>query len=299
MTKIAVLANPKAGGGRAIRRLPEVVSGLTDRGADVSVLTGDSADHALELAGRAVADGLDVLVAVGGDGSVSIATAAIGDSDTALGVVPLGTGNDNARSFGLPLRDPAAAVEVIVAGHSRLVDVAVARTADGAERRFTGVLSAGFDSQVNERANGMTFPPGRAKYLTAIVAQLAGFKASDYEVRIEPGGQVVTDAGMLVAVGNGPAYGGGMLVCPAASVTDGRLHVTFLHEVGIPLFLTLLPRVFSGAHVRHPSVTVHSGREVTVAATGQLAYADGERIGELPVRIELLPARLRVLVPAG
>lgn len=298
MTRVALLVNPAAGGGRAARHIPAIVSGLTRPGIELQELRGRDARHALELASAAVRDGVDVLVAAGGDGSVNLAVQAIGDSPVALGIVPLGTGNDNARSFGVPRGDLAAAVETIATGGIRLVDVAVVTTADGVTHRFTGVLSSGFDSQVNERANRMSFPRGRVKYLAAIIAQLATFHPTEYRVTLGPDGEVVDDLGMLVAVGNGPQYGGGMRVCPSAAVDDGMLYVTFLHRVGIPTFLRVLPTVFSGKHVNHPSVSTHCGRTVRIEATGQLAYADGERIGDLPVEISVLPSSLRVLVPA-
>ncbi len=295
MKKIALLVNPAAAGGRAIRRVPAVMDQLRGAGIEVIALTGTDARDALRLATGAVRGGIDALVAAGGDGSVNLAVQAIGDSGTSLGIIPLGTGNDNARSFGLPLGDVAAATKVIIDGATRQVDVAVAVTDEGVRRRFTGVLSAGFDSAVNERANDMTFPPGRAKYLAAIIAQLATFRPVEYHVTLDS--EEIVDHGMLVAVGNGPAYGGGMLVCPAADVADGRLHITFLHKVGRPTFLGVLPKVFSGKHVHHPSVTVHTSGSVRIVADGQLAYGDGERIGPLPVQISLLPGALRVLVP--
>jgi diacylglycerol kinase (ATP) len=298
MPRVAFLINPAAGGGRAARRVPPVIERLRRSGVEVEALTGTDARDALRLATGAVHSGVDALIAAGGDGSVNLAVQAIGDSGTTLGIIPLGTGNDNARSFGLPRGDPLAAADVISAGHTRLVDVGVATTADGSERRFTGVLSSGFDSQVNERANRMSFPPGRAKYLAAIVAQLATFRPTHYDVSLSEGTESVSGLGMLVAVGNGPAYGGGMLVCPAAEVSDGLLHVTFLHEVGTPTFLRILPTVFSGNHIKHSSVSVHSGTYVRIAAVDQLAYADGERIGPLPVDIALLPKNLRIFTPA-
>jgi diacylglycerol kinase (ATP) len=108
-------------------------------------------------------------------------------------------------------------------------------------------------------------------------------------------GQRIQADGMLVAVGNGHRYGGGMLVCPDAVTHDGLLDVTWLGAVSTPTFLRALPSVYSGEHVKHEFVTTHRGSVLTLAADGQIAYADGERIGPLPISVESLPAVLRVL----
>jgi diacylglycerol kinase (ATP) len=100
-----------------------------------------------------------------------------------------------------------------------------------------------------------------------------------------------------VAVANGPSYGGGMRVCPDALLDDGLLDVLVLSEISIPAFLHVFPRVFAGTHVRHPAVEVLRGRRVRLVAKGVVAYADGERVGPLPLTCAVVPGALRVLVP--
>jgi diacylglycerol kinase (ATP) len=173
-----------------------------------------------------------------------------------------------------------------------VLDVGVVRSADGVERYFLGVLSTGFDSSVNERANALPRLAGH-RYNVAIVRELASFRALDYDVVID--GVREQAPGMLVSVGNGSRYGGGMRICPAALPDDGLLDVTWLGAVSKPTFLRVFPSVFRGTHIEHPAVRTFRGRSLRIAADGQIAYADGERIGPLPVEIEVRPAALRVL----
>ena len=174
----------------------------------------------------------------------------------------------------------------------RVLDVGAARSDDGVERFFLGVLSTGFDSSVNERANAMRRLAGH-RYNIAIVRELASFRALDYDVVID--GVRERAPGMLVSVGNGSRYGGGMRICPDALSDDGLLDVTWLGAVSKPTFLRVFPSVFRGTHVEHPAVRTFRGRSIRIAAEGQIAYADGERIGPLPVEIEVRPSALRVL----
>ena len=145
---------------------------------------------------------------------------------------------------------------------------------------------------VNERANRMTWPKGKARYLVAIIGELRTFRPVAYRATI--GDVPVDDAAMLVAVGNGVSYGGGMKVCPAAIPDDGLLDVTWLRAVSTPTFLRVFPSVFAGTHVDKPYVSTYRAREVRLDAPGQLAYADGERVGPLPISIQARPRALRV-----
>jgi diacylglycerol kinase (ATP) len=147
----------------------------------------------------------------------------------------------------------------------------------------------------------MTWPSGQARYLRAILAELRVFKPVPYTMVLDEGtdGEVrVERRGMLVAVGNGTSYGGGMRVCPGALIDDGLLAVTFLGELSTPTFLRVFPTVYKGTHVERPEVTEHVARSVTLDAPGQVAYADGERIGPLPVAVRVEPGAVRLLVAA-
>jgi len=294
--RIAVLVNPASGKGRVSQHAARVIEGLSAPGDSVTTLLGDSAAHAEDLMGQAVEAGLDTIVAVGGDGTVHLALQAVVGTDTSLGIVPLGTGNDAAASLGIPTKDPHAAVRVVLDGHTRSFDVGHARTAEGIERYFLCVLSTGFDSLVTERANRMTRPSGDSRYVLAMLAELRAFTPVPYHVQVDD--EVVDDDAMLVSLGNGPMFGGGMRVCPAADLHDGLLTMIWVHRISKVELLRVFPRIFRGTHVTHPAVTQRQVGTVRLSAPGQLAYADGERVGPLPVEVCTVRDGVRVLVPA-
>ncbi len=285
--RIALLVNPTSGKGRGARLLDPVAARLRSGGAEVEVVVGRDADEAFDRVRDVVATGVDGLVAVGGDGLVNLAVQVVAGTAVPLGIVPAGTGNDVARALGLALDQPLAAADRVLSGVSRPVDLG---RANG--RWFAGVLGSGFDSMVNERANRMTWPNGRSRYNLAILAELRTFRPVPYVLELD-GDPWATDA-MLVAVGNGPSYGGGMRVCPDARLDDGLLDVTVLGPISKPEFLRVFPTVYRGTHVRHPAVTVRRARTVVLRSPDVTAYADGERVAVLPVHCEAVPAALQV-----
>jgi diacylglycerol kinase (ATP) len=289
---IAVLSNPTSGRGLAGRTTDLAQARLRDAGFAVRRLEGRDADEAGELARAAVVDGVETLVVVGGDGLVHVAVQALARTGTALGVVPAGTGNDAARYFAVPRTDPAAATDVVIGGRRRTVDLA--RTGP---TYYLCVLSAGFDAVVNERANGMRWPQGQMKYNLATLAELRTFRPLDYTLELD--GHVRRVRATLVAVGNGPSFGGGLRICEGADLTDGLLDVVLFHPVTRFDLVRTYPRLFSGTHRTHPAYEHHRVRQVTVAASGVTAYADGERLGPLPMTITGEPGALHVLVGEG
>jgi diacylglycerol kinase (ATP) len=162
---------------------------------------------------------------------------------------------------------------------------------------FVGVLCGGFDAVVNERANGWAWQRGKMRYNLAIARELPLFRPLKYELELD-GESWVTEA-MLVAVGNGPRYGGGMLITPDASYDDGLLDVLVVGPMSVPRLLTVFPKVFSGRHVSHPAVTIRRARRVRLSTESIVAYADGERFGALPLEVEVVPGCLGVLVPSA
>ena len=245
-------------------------------------------------AAAAIADrAVDAVVVAGGDGMVHLGANLCAGTDVPLGVIAAGTGNDIARELGLPVRDAAKAVERILHGRTRPVDAGRLVTAAGEERWFVGVLAAGFDAVVNERANQWRWPKGPMRYNLAIMRELPVFRPIPYVLTLD-GQRMDTDA-MLVAVGNGPAYGGGMRVTPDAAFDDGLFDVLVLHRIPVHEFLRVFPKVFTGAHTGHPAVEIVRARTVRLEARGIVAYADGERFAPLPVDLEVVPGALSVL----
>ncbi|WP_148613227.1 diacylglycerol kinase family protein [Nocardioides rubriscoriae] len=290
--EIAWLVNPTAGKGRAGRGVAVALSRLRAAGLTVRELAGRDADESLDLARAAVADGTDGLVVVGGDGMVNIGLQATATTSTPLGLVPAGTGNDVARYVGLHGLGPLAAADRIVrtltTGERRTLDLA--RTGG---RYYATVLAAGFDAVVNERANAMAWPKGQMRYNLATLLELRTFTPLSYVLDLD--GRELTTRAMLVAVGNGPSFGGGLRITEGALLDDGLLDVVIIKPMSKPDLVRTYPRLFRGTHTTHPQYEHHRVRRVTVAAPGIVAYADGERFGPLPLTIEAVPAAVEVL----
>jgi diacylglycerol kinase (ATP) len=296
--QIRLVVNPSAGKGRALEVLPQVAGTLRDGGADLRILLSRDFAEARSMTRQAVADGVDVLAVMGGDGmmhlGVNTAAAAhlSGDGRTTLGLIPAGTGNDLCRGIGLDPQNAVAAAAVIAAG--RIGDIDLARVGD----IYVGaVLATGFDALVNRRANEMVWPRGATRYAVAVMAELRVFTPLHYRLTLD--GQIREQEAMLVAVGNTCSYGGGMLICPKADPYDGLLDVTIIHPVGRLKLLRLFPEMYSGKFVRDPCVEQLRVREVRIEGPGLVGFGDGEMIAAAPLRVCSVPRALPVFVPDG
>src|SRR5437763_10283096 len=200
---IALLVNPTAGKGRAAQCVARATERMRAGGASVVILVGTDVEHAKALAHQAVEDGVDAVVALGGDGMVHLALNVVAGTSTPLGIIPAGTGNDLANTLRLPAKDPVAAAGVVVdrlnGGGPRPMDAVRV-----GEKWFGCVLGAGFDSRVNDRAKRMSWPRGRRRYDIAMVAELRVFKPLPFVLELD-GERLETDA-MLVALGNARSY---------------------------------------------------------------------------------------------
>ena len=301
--RIALAVNPTAGKGRGARAGAAVHARMAADGVQVVRIAAPDAAALEARAREAVAEGADTLVVVGGDGMVHLGVNVVAGTGCALGIVAAGTGNDIARGLGLTIDDPDAAARDIIAaigaGSVREIDGALCAgaTAPGpaGDRWFAGVLGAGFDALVNERANGWRRPRGHLRYDLAILRELPVLRARDYIIELDD--QVWHVSAVMVVVANGPAYGGGMRICPDALMDDGLLDVLVVAPLSRTAFLRIYPHVYRGTHVGDPRVTVRRARRVRLQAAGIVTYADGERLAPLPVSVEAVPGALRVLVP--
>jgi diacylglycerol kinase (ATP) len=289
--RCALLVNPTSGKGRFRGAVEAVAARLALGGFDVTTHQGSDAAEAADLARAVVDDEFDVLAVMGGDGLVHLAVQSVAGSTTALGIIATGTGNDVARYLDLPRGKPLEAADVIAGGATRTMDLGRAGST-----YFATVLATGFDSLVNERANRMTWPRGQMRYNLATLAELRVFEPLPYSLELD-GVRRRLDA-MLVAVGNGPSYGGGLRMCEGALLDDGRLDVVVIKPISKAELVKVYPRLFKGTHVTHPAYEHHRVSAVSVAAPEIVAYADGERVGPLPLRVECVGAALTVCVPA-
>jgi len=288
--EIALLTNPTAGKGKGSRSAAIALPRLQEAGFRVRQLAGRDGDEACDLAARAVADGLETLVVCGGDGMVHLAVQVLANTPTALGIIPAGTGNDVARYLGIPRNDPQAAADVVVGSHVRTIDLAKA-----GPTYFATVLASGFDSRVTERANAMRWPRGQMRYTLATLGELRVFEPLTYTLDMD--GVVRRLDAMLVAVGNGPSFGGGLRITEGAEIDDGLLDVVVIKPMSKPELVRVYPKLYTGRHVTHPQYEHHRCRSITIAAPGIVAYADGERLGALPLTVDVVPNALRVVAP--
>ncbi len=231
---------------------------LAARGHDVVDASGHDYASARQRAAAVVADGVDTVVVVGGDGMAHLGTNLVAGTRTQLLVVAAGTGNDLARNLGLPIRDAAASVSLLDGGTTWTIDAGRVSNEEAGERWFAGVLGAGFDAVVNARAQRMRWPRGQMRYNLAILRELPVFRAIPYVIVLD--GRRLDTRAMLVTVANTTSFGGGMKVSPDADFTDGLLDVMIVHELSIAAFLRVFPKVYSGTHVSHPAVETPPGR---------------------------------------
>jgi diacylglycerol kinase (ATP) len=294
---IAVLVNPAAGRGRRRDLIPAVLERLGAAGTPVRVLDAHSSEEAEKACHAAVVEGASALVAVGGDGTVHQALQAVAGRPVGFGVIPAGTGNDFAAAVGVPRELLGAADRVAAAvrdGRTTDFDLARVTGPEGEVRWFGAVLAAGFDAIVNERANRMRWPRGPRRYDLAIVLELARLRTRHYELELD--GVDRSFDGVLVAVGNCPSYGAGLRICPDADPADGLLDVVVAAPLGRAGLARLKPRLRRGTHVTDPRVTAYRARQVRVGASGIVGYADGERIGPLPLDVSCVPGAVRLLL---
>jgi YegS/Rv2252/BmrU family lipid kinase len=288
--RFALLVNPVAAGGRALRALERVRPVLDGAGAVYRTVETRGLEHACEeCAAAAAAD--EAVVGIGGDGLVGCLAGALRDAPVPLGIVPGGRGNDYARVLDIPF-EPEDAARVLIDGVEREVDVA---QVDG--HPFVGIASLGFDSDANRIANETRLIRGNLVYLYAALRALAAWKHATFSVTVD--GERHESRGYSVAVGNSQAYGGGMYLIPHAEVDDGKLDVFMSGADSKLRFLRDLPKVFNGSHTANPAVSFLKGEVVEIEADRSFTvYADGDPVGDLPVTVRIRPRCLRVLVPA-
>jgi YegS/Rv2252/BmrU family lipid kinase len=289
-TPLTLIVNPSSAGGNSLRLLPRAEAALDARRAVFRVEKTRSLAHGVELALRAAELG-EVPVVVSGDGLLGAVGGAMAGSDTPLGLVPAGRGNDLARALGIPT-DPEAAVETILSGRSRVIDVGEANG-----KRFLGIASIGFDSECNRLANETHFIRGNWVYAYSMVRTLIGWKPARFTIAVGEKRKRLT--GYFVDVANNSVYGGGMYIAPEAEIDDGEFDVVSIGEGGKLQFLLGLRDVLKGNHLGKEEVSVFRTSRLEIDASRPFpVYADGDHLTDLPVKLRVLPRCLSILVPA-
>ena len=287
----ALVINPVSGQGKGARIGTHVAGYLNGRGVSYEIIIGRNGIDQADLLQRFLDRNSDCsgVIAVGGDGLLHLVLQKITPAQVPLALIPAGTGNDFVRTLGWSPDDLDAILEAVLTKKPSSVDLGLV---DG--EWFGAVLSTGFDAIVNERANSMSWPKGPNRYNVAIAIELPRFAPRHYEIVLDD--RTISTQAMLIAVANGRSYGGGMLVCPQSDMADGYFDVMVLHPVSKLEFIKVFPRVFKGTHITHPAVEIVRSKSVKITANA-VAYADGERVGQLPISAQCMPGALMTWVP--
>jgi diacylglycerol kinase (ATP) len=295
--KVIALTNPVSGHGAAIRAAELAIARLHRRGAEVIEIIGDSAQDARHLVGAAIEQGTDAVMVTGGDGVVSNALQVMAGTDIPLGIIPAGTGNDHAREFGIPTKDPETAADIVVDGWTETIDLGRIQGPNGINKWFGTVAATGFDSLVTDRANRMRWPHGRLRYYLAMLAELSQLRLLPFRLVLDGTRELDADI-TLAAFGNTRSYGGGLLICPDADRGDGLLDITMVHEASRTKLVRLFPTVMKGTHVNLDEVSTARARSIHVECPDINVYADGDFACPLPAEISAIPGALQILRPA-
>jgi len=293
--RIAVIVNPRAGRGRAAHAGRAAETVLRASGAQVRVHAADTAEGTRALAEQIVAAHPDVVVVVGGDGTLTGIVDVLADAAVPVVLVPAGTGDDLARALGIPRDDPARAASAALDGRRRAIDLGTVETGGGV-RPFLTVAALGFDALVSERTNRLRYPSGPLRYYVAIAIELLRLRPTCFRVRIDDGPETAMP-GTLLAVGSTAGYGGGMPICAGAVPDDGLLDMVHVAPLSRLRLIRLFPLLLRGTHLRRPEVTTRHATAVRVTAPDLVVYADGERVGAGECCIGIRPSALILLTP--
>ena len=292
MKTLIVVANPKSGRGRALSKAEGFAAEAARSGFSPIVISLLGQERMINEIHRIVRERryeIFGIVTVGGDGLLHTLLPTIKEFDIPFTVIPSGTGNDFAREIGAmgkSFHDHVATLE----RPAHQIDSMVIDGEFGVSRACQ-VLSLGFDALVNERANRMRKVKGKAKYVVAMIRELPVFKPIHFQLEVD--GEKFSREAMLIAVANGPSYGGGMKILPEAAFDDGMLDILILKRVSIWELIKVFPRVYTGSHIKHPAVEVLKAKKIKVSAQAK-AFADGEFISRLPISISVEPRSLSV-----
>jgi diacylglycerol kinase (ATP) len=275
----AIAINPASGHGKGIAFGERVVQYFSDHKLEYQVFSAKSAgDLKVALDTFLSTQKCQGVISVGGDGLAHLILQLTVPRHIPFAVMPAGTGNDIVRTLGWSLDEIDGYLDRVTSEPAQPFDLG---NVDG--EWFAAILSTGFDSVVNERANALSWPKGPQRYNVAIALELPKFKPLTYEITLDTH-SFETEA-MLIAIGNGRSYGGGMYVCPQAQMHDGLFDIMVLEPVSKIEFLKVFPKVYSGSHINHPKVKMYRSARVSLVADA-VAYADGERIGTAPISAE-------------
>lgn len=302
--KLTIVVNPKSGRAKVSKAISSAINfeSFTPK-LDIEIFSSTSYENASDLCRRTVenarTDGQrpDSLAILGGDGMVNLGLNACAQTDVPLGIIPAGTGDDFARQMAIPTTG-IAAVSNLMDGHTKKTDLAKisGRLLGGRTERFIGcVLSSGYDAAVNARVNRMKFRIGSLSYAWAVLTEMAQLKPRRYRLIID--GQPLELDAVLIAIGNGGYFGGGVHVCPRADTLDNKLDLTIIKPVSRRTLVSVFPKLYGNNFVQHPAIEYRQAVRVELDGDNLIPMADGEAMGDVPLVIESQPAAVSIIVP--
>jgi diacylglycerol kinase (ATP) len=306
--RVHVILNPASSAGKTGRRLDEIVAALVRHlGRGFSLRVTKQPNDATAFARQAALERADLVVAVGGDGTIQEVVNGLLEAGEPLapglelGLINTGTGHGFAQSLGLP-SDLDAQCAGLGSGTCRRVDVGRAIYSDGEGRRlercFVNECQAGIGGRVVEKVQtGHKKLGGALGFGLATLTTALSYPNRIFRFSIDGGPEQFGPFIGIVAA-NGHVMAGGMKLAPAALVADGRLDILFMHGQTLFERLRNFPKIYSGRHLDSPRFTYLRAKSISLASEEPVAFeADGEPFGRLPCRIEVLPAALALRVP--
>ncbi len=289
------IVNPIAGRGECKEKWRLIKEEVEQVGLDYEVAFTRAPGDGVFLAKEGIEKGFDILVAVGGDGTINEVIKGIIQEDMGhkiyLGIIAAGTGNDLVRTLNIP-QNISAAVEVLQKANVQIIDMG---RVNG--DYFINVVGVGFDGAIAYEVNhNVKWLKGTAAYLYGVLKVLFQYKSPQMRIQIDD--LILEGKYILVAIANGKYYGGGMMIAPGAEIDDGQFEIVVVEDVDKLEVLKVLPTIFKGNHIKHPAVRVYHGKKVYLHSPEKvLIQADGELKGTLPMGFELKSQALSVLIP--
>lgn len=303
MLRYRIIINPNSDKGSTGKRVPEIQQALSELELDYTITLTERPWHAVELTRKAIQDGYNVVVAVGGDGTVNEVVNGILQckaehvGEALLGVLPVGRGNDFAFASGIPL-NLTAAYQTLVKAHSRAQDAGrISDGVSGVARYFGNGVGIGFDAVVSRIANQGKLT-GFLGYLIAALQTMYIYYTAP-EMQIELSHEIIRQRSLMVSVMNGQRAGGGFLMAPKGNPRDGQFDVCIAKNLSKAGILLLIPRFMKGTQAGHPAILFRKDGLVTVRAIDGVlpVHVDGEGIGAdvSELLVEILPDHLQVI----
>lgn len=285
------MTNPLAGGGKTIHQLPKIKRWLLECPHEFSFSICKSPEDMRSEIVKASTQGLDAVLILGGDGTIHQALPAIVETNVPFGYLPCGRGNDFARNIGLSLN---LKNNCRLPSHPSFHQFDLPRINNVP---FVSIAYVGFDAEVNQLANdGKGYFGGPLGYIICVLKALKNFRPFEAEITIDD--HCYRERVMMVSVANGPFYGGGMKIAPAANMHDGILNICIVKEIPKLELLQQFPKVFKGSHTSHPRVMMKSGRKIRlISDEDRKIFADGEYVGNLPAECTIGNQKIQMISP--